>query len=112
MVRRRPNADPGQSVRTHWSEEDRSLNEMAPEKAAVKGMKTTRQRRQVQKLHGFLGEDLPGFPFLPPPVHYRTNAIRLVRLLYSRRPPCSIFAYGCSSCRIGLRQLGTGCILF
>jgi hypothetical protein len=38
-VRRRPNADLGQSVRTHWYEEDRNLSEMVPEKAAAKGMK-------------------------------------------------------------------------
>jgi hypothetical protein len=45
MVRRRPNADLGQSVRTHWSEEDRTLSEMVPEKAAAKDIKTVRQRR-------------------------------------------------------------------
>jgi hypothetical protein len=102
LVWRRPDEDPGQNVRSPWYEENRTRNEVVLEKAAV------RSSVLAMNSNGFLGEDRP----LQPSVNYRTSVIRSGRLQYSHPPPCSFFAYGCSSCRIGFRRPDSGRTLF
>jgi len=81
---------------------------MVLEMAVVKDMRVrVRPHVLVNKQHGFWGGDRPGFPFLPPSMNYRMNAIHLLQLLYSHPLPCSIFAYGCSTYCIELRPPGS-----
>lgn len=69
LVWRRPDEDLGQSVRSLWSEENRTRNEKDLEKAAERPWVLV---TNLKKERGFLGEDRP----LPPSVNYRANVIR------------------------------------
>jgi hypothetical protein len=52
---------------------------MVLEKAVAKDMRVkVRPHVLVKKQPGFLGGDRPDFPFLPPPVNHRMNAIRSI----------------------------------